>query len=234
LIIAAALCPWPPLLARELTGHDPVVPQLRCACLEAVGCLVKTGPDLVVVVSPAAATGVWDASSWLDLSVFAPALGKTGAADLPPALGLGAMLLDQSGYAGRRMLQAVAEDEPVDSCAELGRDIAARAKRVTLLVMGDGSARRGPAAPGYLDQRAAAFDAEVERCVRAGDVQALRDIDPVVARELMATGRPGWQVLSGALSWGRPDTEVLYADDPFGVAYLVAVFRPDASVRQRC
>ena len=50
----------------------------------------------------------------------------------------------------------------------------------------------------------------------------------------MATGRPAWQVLAGAMPDGAgadgglcrvdgaPVTEVLYCDAPFGVAYLVA------------
>jgi hypothetical protein len=47
----------------------------------------------------------------------------------------------------------------------------------------------------------------------------------------MATGRPAWQVLAGALGTahdrGRPlAADVLYAEAPFGVAYLVAVFTP--------
>jgi len=42
----------------------------------------------------------------------------------------------------------------------------------------------------------------------------------------MATGRPAWQVLSGAMGSLSPTTEVLYADDPFGVAYLVAYLTP--------
>jgi hypothetical protein len=38
----------------------------------------------------------------------------------------------------------------------------------------------------------------------------------------MATGRAAWQVLAGAFAGARPATEIRYADDPFGVAYLVA------------
>jgi len=44
---------------------------------------------------------------------------------------------------------------------------------MALLVMGDGSARRSLRAPGYLDTRAAAFDAEVERTIRTGELDAL-------------------------------------------------------------
>ncbi len=88
--------------------------------------------------------------------------------------------------------------------------------------MADGSARRGIKAPGYLDSRSIPFDAEVERAVRAGDMAALLALDADLAQELMATGRPAWQVLAGAMNGPRPDNIIWYCDDPFGVAYLVA------------
>jgi len=59
-----------------------------------------------------------------------------------------------------------------------------------------------------------------------------------LARDLLATGRAAWQVLAGALANGdAPDVprggatvpvgEILYADAPFGVGYLVAVLEPE-------
>jgi len=120
----------------------------------------------------------------------------------------------------------------VAGCRKLGADLAGRDARTALLVIGDGSARRGPRAPGHFDERAAAFDAAVERAVRAGDTGALRDLDPALARELMATGRPAWQVLAGALETAAPvSVAVRYAGDPFGVAYLVATLRPSGPGR---
>jgi len=50
---------------------------------------------------------------------------------------------------------------------------------------------------------------------------ALLAIDPGLARELMAAGAAGLQVLAGALSGQVVASEIRYADDPFGVAYLV-------------
>ena len=223
---AAALCPSPPLLCPQLTGRRPVLPELRAACAEVVGRLLGDDPELVVIVGPAAATGTWDPGSRLDLSAFAPAIAgaRTGAA--PLALGLGAMLLDQAGYGGPRRLQAIGQDEPASACAKLGAELAGSGARTALLVMGDGSARRTSKAPGYLDPRAAGFDAAVERAIRAGDLAALLELDQALARDLMATGRPAWQVLAGAMPAPAPATEVLYCDDPFGVAYLVAHLRP--------
>ena len=141
---------------------------------------------------------------------------------LPLGLGLGAMLLDDAGYAGPRVLQAVAEDAPAAECLELGASLAGRAPRAGLLIVGDGSARRSPKAPGHLDERAAPFDASVERALRDGDMTALAGLDPHLARELMATGRAAWQVLAGAFG-APPVGEILYSGAPFGVSYLVAV-----------
>jgi hypothetical protein len=226
-IIAAALCPAAPLLVRELNGGDPVLPELRQACLDAVAELAAGEPDVIAVVGVACQTGSWDASSALDLARFAPRPGSGPAAEppVPSSLGVGAWLLTAAGYAGGRVLQSVAKDEPPAACAEVGAALARAGLRVGLLVMADGSARRTLKAPGYLDERSAAFDAEVERAVRAGHLGALLRIDPDLARDLMAAGRPAWQALAGALEGGQVTSEIRYSDDPFGVAYLVASLR---------
>jgi hypothetical protein len=251
MITSAALCPWPPLLVRELTGADPVLPELRAACAEAVATLLRDGPEVVTVVGPGTVTASWPGDGRLNIAAFGPgaaaadraaaagtadrptlppAPGTAGRAMLPPAPGIGAYLLDQAGYHGERLIWSVSADEPVAGCQKLGADLAGGSTRTALLVIGDGSARRGPRAPGHFDERAGAFDAEVERALRAGDLTALLALDPTLARELMATGRPAWQVLAGALE-GRADLapEVQYTGDPFGVAYLVATLRPATS-----
>jgi hypothetical protein len=228
-LTGAALCPATPLLHPAVTGRAAVVPELRAACARAVWQLLTGEPDTVVVIGPASATCQWDPFGRLDPSVFAPGLPVTGCRLLPPALGLGAFLLDQAGYTGRRRLQAVGDDEPVGACVRLGRRLSETGTLTALLIMGDGSARRTPKAPGYLDERASAFDAEVERAVRAGDLGALQRLDQRLAHDLMATGRPAWQVLSGAWPGQGNDAEVLYCDAPFGVGYLVAYLVPSAA-----
>jgi hypothetical protein len=257
MIVCAALCPSPPLLARVLTGRAVILPELRDACAAAVARLVAGPPDpvggppgpvggppnlvggppeLVVVVGAGAATATWDPDDRLDLSAYAPAArtpADTSAAGyrvkpgLPLALGLGALLLDGAGYTGSRLLQAVDESESVGACLRLGRELAGAAARVAMLAVGDGSARRAPSAPGYLDERAAPFDDAVRHAVGNGDMVALAGLDPALARDLMATGRAAWQVLAGAMGTStRPRSKIRYADAPFGVAYLVAVLYP--------
>ncbi len=225
MLVAAATCPAAPLLARELTGSDPVVPQLRQACLAAAAGLVASQPDLVAVVGVAPEARAWDRDGRLDLGVFAPALRAGGVAQpgasLPVSVGLGGMFLDQAGFTGRRVLRTVTEASPADHCAALGEGLAALDERVALLVMADGSARRTLKAPGYLDERSIPFDAEVERALRAGDLKELMAIDPDLARDLMATGRPAWQVLAGAARDLIVVSQIRYRDDPFGVFYLV-------------
>jgi hypothetical protein len=239
-IVRAAVCPSPPLLARELTGRTEILPDLRDACAAAVADLLAAAPDVVAVVGGGEETATWDPEDRLDLSAYAAgyAPSPTGAVaadgdgdgkpSLPLAVGIGALLLDDAGYAGPRILQAVDEAAPADACLRLGRDLAAASPRVALLAVGDGSARRSRSAPGYLDERAIPFDDAVQRAMREGDLAALARLDPDLARDLMATGRAAWQVLAGACDGAfaggaRPAAEIRYAADPFGVAYLVAV-----------
>lgn len=261
MIIRAALCPSPPLLARELTGRDAVLPELRAACAAAVTRLLATGPDSVLVVGGGAVAAAWDPGDRLDLAGYAPAprgrgptvppagtqagppagqpsppRGKRGVG-LPLAVGIGAMLLDEAGYAGPRVLRSVSESSPADDCVRLGALLAAAGGRTGLLVVGDGTAKRTPKAPGHFDERAGPFDASVEKAVRSGDMAALAALDAGLARDLMATGRAAWQVLAGALGAGVPGAadvsggaaspgDVLYSGAPFGVWYLVAVLDP--------
>jgi hypothetical protein len=225
MIAGVAICPPAPLLARELTGLDPVIPELRQACAAAGERLVGSGPEVIAVVGPGRRTAVWPADGRLNLAAFGPALGNGEALTgplLPLPLGLGARLLDEAGYTGPRLLQSVHSGEPAAACLRLGADLRTLADRVGLLVMADGSACRSLRAPGYLDPRAAAFDAVIEGAVRSGDLGPLRAMDHGLARELLAAGRPGWQVLAGAMPDRAPSTEVLYEADPFGVFYLVA------------
>jgi hypothetical protein len=223
MIARASLCPSPPLLAPGVTGQAVLLPALRDACAAAVAWLLAADPDTVTVLGPATATATWPPDSVPDLSMHAPA-AYTGPSALPLALAIGAQLLDEAGYSGARVLQSVAGSASPAACLELGRELAA-APRVALLVMGDGSARRSAVSPGYLDDRAEPFDAAVEQAFRDGDLAALTALDPGLARDLLASGRPAWQALAGALP-PAPQTQILYSAAPFGVAYLVVTLTP--------
>ena len=90
--------------------------------------------------------------------------------------------------------------------------------------MGDGSACRTLKAPGYLDERAADFDAQAARALGAADLEALKALDEALAYELKAAGRASWQVLAGAAEGAGLAGQLLYEDAPYGVGYFVAAW----------
>jgi hypothetical protein len=221
MIVRAVLCPSPPLLAPQLTGQADVLPELRDACAAAIGWLLAAAPDEVTVVGPAAVTASWPPDAAPDWSMHAPAVARPAvpvatplplepplppAPPLPLSLAIGAHLLDAAGYDGPRVLQSVASSASPEACRDLGRDLAADAPVTALLVLGDGTARRAATAPGYLDERAEPFDTLVEQALRDGDLPALAALDPELAADLMAAGRPAWQVLAAALT-PAPDAD---------------------------
>ncbi len=86
-----------------------------------------------------------------------------------------------------------------------------------VVVVANGTARRSERAPGHLDGRAAGFDAEVERRLRAGE--PLDGLDAAVAEELWVRDWPALVTLAEVL--GGTPLELDYSDDPFGVQYWV-------------
>lgn len=232
MIVAAALCPGPPLLLPGLTGASAVQESLRSACAAATAELTLAAPDVIDVIAAGQDSRTWSADSQLDVTVFAPGPagppsppGGRSSRDLPTGLGVGSWLLAEAGYDGQRTLRSIGTNADPSECAALGASLASAPGRRALLVVADGSARRSTKAPGYLDERSADFDEAVRHAVQEGDMDALAAIDPRLARELMAAGRPAWQVLAGALAGRTVAGEILYNDDPLGVAYLVASLR---------
>jgi hypothetical protein len=223
-IVGAASCPHPPLLLPGVTGGAvPEVEELRAACRAAVEDLVAAVPDVVVVVGGASETRTWPVGTASPRHFFAPgpSPGHSGEV-LPLSLAVARDLL-----AFRPVeLHGVDAALPVDDCRAYGRQLAGRPERIGLLVMADGSARRGPKAPGYSDHRAQATDRSFEEALRAGDPEPLLKLEPDVADDLLIGGRAAWQVLSGACETLAVRSTCQYSDDPFGVWYPVYVWTP--------
>ncbi|MFG3490953.1 class III extradiol dioxygenase subunit B-like domain-containing protein [Streptomyces sp. NPDC047972] len=241
MLVAAAVCPCPPLLVPEVaTGAAPELDAARAACTDAVGLLAAARPDRLYVIGPAeeGAHGVFPAGSTgsfagfgVDLSVrlgdAPPAGGAADGADrpLPASLAVGAWLLGRTAWADAPVEGLGVEPGATpDVCAGTGRGLADSADRVALLVLGDGSACRTVKAPGYLDERAEGFDAEAARALGAADAAALLALEPELAYELKAAGRAPWQVLAGAAENAGLDGRLLFEDAPYGVGYFVAAW----------
>ncbi|MEV7724754.1 hypothetical protein AB0P15_08505 [Streptomyces sp. NPDC087917] len=234
MLVAAAVCPAPPLLVPEVAaGAAAELGDARTACSDALAVLAASRPDLLVVVGTGDADhlGAYAQGSRGSFRGFGVAAevrlgdGEEGPRLLPTALSVGAWLLGRAGW-GAAPVEGLALDGslPTAACLEAGRELAAREARVALLVMGDGSACRTLKAPGYLDDRAAAFDAEAARALGAADTAALAALDPSLAAELQVAGRSPWQVLAGAAEGAGLDGRLLYEDAPYGVGYFVAAW----------
>lgn len=268
MLVAAAVCPCPPLLVPEIAaGAAPELDAARAACEDAIGVLVASRPDRLVVVGPLRAQeqragrngdpagapvpypqgtpgsfrgfGVGldvrlgtPAHSEPDEGSGAPDEGSgpdsapaDGAAPLPASLAVAARLLERAGRA-LAPLEGLAVGELLapGRCLASGRELAASAPRVALLVMGDGSACRTLKAPGYLDERAPAYDAALARALGNADTAALAALDPGLARDLMVSGRAPWQVLAGAAEDAGLGGTLLHEEAPYGVGYVVAAW----------
>jgi hypothetical protein len=236
-LAAAAVCPHPPLLHPALApGADAALDHLRTACLAAVSALLAAAPDVVVCVGEGPEPARYDESDGGSLRRFGVGVsaGGDGSDALPLALTLGAWLLDGAGWAGPRRYVALPQEMPPHRCVEAGRHAAEADLRVGVLAMGDGSAKRSEAAPGYLDDRAGPFDAEVARALGAPDPGWLADgLPPIACAELWVAGRPAWQFLAGAAA-RTPDGAALrartrYDAAPHGVGYFVVDWSAGAS-----
>jgi len=188
--------PSPPVLLPGLTGAPVAeVEELRAACRKAIGALLATDPVQLTVVGA-------DRPDW---------------GGRPLAVAVAEALIGPE----RRVRQCLVTPEASPGeCQELGAALTG-----ALLVVADGSARRGLKAPGYLDERAAPFDAGLLAALQSGDPAQLLALDAGLAAELMVAGRAPWQVMAGAAQGRRWITETHYVGDPFGVFYPVLTWR---------
>jgi hypothetical protein len=225
MITVAALVSHPPLLFRELGGLSDPVAELRTAALEAVQA-VGDAADHVVVVGPAEEARAWESGTGADVGRFGGPGERPCRPGLPLPLGVGARLLEEAGWTGPVDLVSVhssASQEEVDVLAD---SLARRPGRTGLLLLGDGSARRGPTAPGYVDERAFPWDDAVARALAEGDAASLDALDVPLAEELMVHGSASFRLLGAVgLRCGPPSRSALtYRGDPFGVTYVTAVW----------
>jgi hypothetical protein len=224
-ISSVVFCPQAPVLVPDLAqGAAPELDDLRAACRAAIRRAVPDGVRPVLIgAGPRAAD--YPRTARATFAGFGlphevpPASSDAGAATLPPALSVGAWLLydalgpgsSAAAYAvppeGRRL--PVLPDEPT-----------------SLIVVGDGSARRSEKAPGYLDERAAAFDAALADILRNGDGAALHKdrLEAYGASELLVAGLPAWHAVHPLVETGSWAARLLYEAAPYGVGYFVAVW----------
>ncbi|MFI9404360.1 hypothetical protein [Nocardia sp. NPDC052316] len=245
----AALVPSPPILVPELCGGvTSAVPGhagdpravLRAAVLAAATALARVS-DRWTVLGTGAADQVFGPETVGTFRGFGAdvrvALSATAAAEpdaqLPLPVLIAGWLREQVAPAAEAEVRIVAADTPEHRCVELGAKLRAElngsAGQHGVLVVADGAATLSLQAPGYLDERAAAVQDELDRALAAGDRGALRSLDPALCAELVLSGRAAYQMLAGLFETD-PMVETLYSDAPFGVGYQVSLWRPAGTV----
>jgi hypothetical protein len=203
-----------PAVAAGSAGLDE---ELRAACVAAVAGAKVDGCDDVLVLAPTGEVGRWDGDATWDFAGFGVSRNDADARPrLPWQLGIGAWLLDESGWTGpRRYIGVTSSDEirgePDGPHGEL------------ILAVGDGSGCRTERAPGHLDPRAERFDEVIADALAVGDASALAGIDPQLADDLLCRSLPVWQTVAAGvrdvpLTSAALDLHVA----PYGVAYFVA------------
>jgi hypothetical protein len=234
MLVAAAVCPHPPLLVPEAMGAaggrgEGGMSEVLAACDAAVARLKAADPDVIVVVGGADTSAAYDGTAAGGLGEYGVSFSVgTGQPVLPLSLTIGRWLLTRAGLvdAGASAppvrLLAVARDTPAQVCLDLGAELVRPAGRVALLAMGDGSARKAVGVQGAPDPEAEGYDAEVAAALAGADPARLARLAPSLDEELLVAGRAAWQVLAGAAGGRQLRGQLRRAVAPFDVSYLVA------------
>jgi hypothetical protein len=225
-ISAVVFCPQAPVVVPDLAqGAAAELDALREACRHAIRRAVTPGVQPVLVgagSNPAAhestARGTL-AGFGVPLELGLGATDGDASPTLPASLTVGAWLVrDALGPDSGAIAVEVTDDHTVLPAFDRSD--------VALIVVGDGSARRTEKAPGYLDERAAEFDETVAAALARGDATVL--LRHVLAdeggEELLVSGLAAWDAACSVVEGYHWDAELLYADAPYGVGYVVAVW----------
>ena len=196
------------IIPEIAAGAADDLATLRSACDAAIAGLLVTQPDRIVVIGAGDLDADRDESAGATFRPYGVDFHVGGdGAELPLSLAVGAWLLDRAGWSGPRTYSTGTPDV---------------SGRVALLVMADGSAKRSTSAPGFLDDRAEAFDASIATALAEGDAEALSSLDVALGAELWAAGAPALRTLGKMTKGADIDASLRVDVAPFGVGYWVA------------
>ncbi|MGL5817759.1 MAG: hypothetical protein ACRCYR_09375 [Phycicoccus sp.] len=225
MIAAVVVVPSAPALLPRYVGRDDALADLRAMAVDAIrdGCagiervvLVaatdreprhtmaplgrRVGEHLLLLAGAAAddaALVPWDASP-VECHAIGTGLATGGAASAI-ATGGAASATATAGAASAIATGAGPSPRGVGTASS------------ALVVVADGSARRGEKAPGHLDERAFAFDDALVAALGGADPAALLALDATRAADLLADGRAPLQVAAAAMA-RRGAPQALHSD----------------------
>lgn len=216
-----AVVPRTPLLLPTFDPRSlPELAPVRRAAREAVRRLVGSGPgsgaETVTVLTASSDAAEGDETAGGTLGGYGHDV-HAGGPDLRLVRDqtVGAWLLDEVGWTGRR--RYVAADDEV-----------AVAEADAVLVLVDGATCRTERAPRPLDERAEPFDELVADALASADLTVLAALDEELAEELGAEDVTTLGVLARAATTlprsVERRAELLHHGAPFGVGYWVAAW----------
>lgn len=217
-LVAAALVPPTALLVPGVAGRAPVLDAEREAALAAVAAVLDAGPERVVVVPPGSARAEGRLRATFTAAGVPDAAWSAGGEgvpvdDVPAAVAL--WLLDRAGWSGP--VRVVGAADRALAAAELDAP-----GRVGAVLVGGGSARRGPNAPLAQDERAARADAALEAWLSTLDPSGPEGLDDALAEELAISALGPLRVLAAQ---PRPlRCSAVTGTAPFDATYLVATW----------
>ena len=157
MLVAAVVVPGAPVVVPDVAqGAAPELDACRDAGDAALAVARAQEPDVVVVVGSGTRTCRHAPGSsgslravGVDLTMGLGAEPATGDVALPLSVTIGAWWLARSGWDGAVASLEVARDEAPHVCLGAGAELADNGSRVALLVVADGTARRGPHPIGF-------------------------------------------------------------------------------------
>jgi aromatic ring-opening dioxygenase LigB subunit len=181
--------------------------------------------------SPQRAARIAQAAERLGVPVGTATLGPLDHGTLVPL-----WFIAEAGWTGPTIRFALPMFTEHHVCETMGRAVAEAARvsgeRWAFVASGDMSHRLKPDAPAGFSPKASNFDREVVAAVDAGDVAAVRRIDPAL-RELAAEDVvDSLDVALGVMGSGAHPHRTLSYEGPYGVGYLIAVLDEGRSARQ--
>ena len=211
------------LVPEVAQGASGELAGLRAHCDAVVRRLTAQADTSVVVVASGAQEKRSGTSAGGSLHGFGVDLSAGGPHEvLGPEHTIGAWLLDRAGWHGEREYLTVRADTRWDP-------------NVSILLMGDGSAKRSDSAPGHIDARAAAYDKSIAHALATGDVAALASLDLRLGERLWAGGVPALRSLGGSITDAGAvvgAARLHYDEAPYGVGYFVAEWSLTSSSEQ--
>ncbi|MEO8328978.1 MAG: hypothetical protein ABI586_03140, partial [Candidatus Nanopelagicales bacterium] len=153
MLVAAAVVPSTPLLIPSVaSGAAHELDELRVGCGNAIGVVLASNPDVLVVVGGGDSDATYQAGAvgtlhpyGVDIEVVLPGTNnqvvlpaaQQPRSSMPLSLMVGSWLIGRDGWQGRAIGQSIAFATDSVAAARMGVDCAQAAPRVAMVVVGD-------------------------------------------------------------------------------------------------